>query len=126
MRISDWSSECALPIWPQQSQRFFQTGSSPIDLRGFGAGRTLTLVDGNRFTSGTVDSSLIPVNLIERIEVVTGGASAAYGSDAVAGVVNFVLRKRIEGVRGSMQAGISEEGDASERVFNIEIGRAHV
>lgn len=106
----------------QQSQRFFQTGGSNVDLRGLGTGRTLTLVDGNRFVSGTVDTSLIPVNLIERIDVVTGGASAAYGSDAVAGVVNFVLRKRLDGLRASAQYGISQEGDDKERVFNIGFG----
>ena len=120
--IIDRLPSVRLSAGAQQSQRLFQTGASPIDLRGFGAARTLTLVDGNRFTSGTVDSALIPVNLIERVDVVTGGASAAYGSDAVAGVVNFVLRKRLEGIRASVQYGISGEGDAEERVFNIGFG----
>ncbi|PZU61222.1 MAG: hypothetical protein DI547_02080 [Sphingobium sp.] len=122
--LTDRLPSVRLSSGAQQSQRFFNTGAAPIDLRGFGPGRTLTLVDGNRFASGTVDSNLIPVNLIERVDIVTGGASAAYGSDAVAGVVNFVLRKRIEGFRASVQSGFSEEGDASERVFNLAFGSA--
>ncbi|HWL47643.1 MAG TPA: TonB-dependent receptor plug domain-containing protein, partial [Sphingomonadaceae bacterium] len=72
-------------------------GARTVDLRGLGAPRTLVLVDGRRFVQstaeGTVDTNLIPSILIDRIEVVTGGASAAYGSDAVAGVVNFILDK---------------------------------
>ncbi|HTM96880.1 MAG TPA: TonB-dependent receptor [Croceibacterium sp.] len=120
--IIDRLPSVRLSAGPQQQQRFFNSGATPIDLRGFGAGRTLTLVDGNRFGSGTIDSALIPVNLIDRIDVVTGGASAAYGSDAVAGVVNFVLRKRMEGISATAQFGISEHGDDIERVFNLAFG----
>lgn len=113
-------------VGPSQSQRLFGGGQAPIDLRGLGTARTLTLVDGNRFTpaneNGTVDSSLIPVNLIDRIDVVTGGASAAYGSDAVAGVINFVLRKKLTGIELSLQQGISEEGDGRETVASFAAG----
>lgn len=109
-----------------QAQRLFLSGQAPIDLRGLGPVRTLTLLDGERFTptsdDGTVDSNIIPIGLLDRIDVVTGGASAAYGSDAVAGVVNLVLRKKLSGVRLSAQQGITEAGDASEHVFTLAAG----
>lgn len=85
-----------------------------LDLRGLGANRNLILVDGERLaassTTGTVDISQIPNALIERIEVVTGGATAVYGSDAISGVINFVLRDDFEGVSISSQANVAEEG----------------
>ncbi len=90
-------------------------GGRILDLRGLGSVRTLVLVDGKRFvpstTQGTVDTNLIPSILLERAEVVTGGASAAYGSDAVAGVVNFILNDRMEGLRTSAEYGISNYSD---------------
>lgn len=100
-------------------------GANLADLRGLGAQRTLVLVNGRRFVastiagsgnspSGSVDLNLIPTALIERSEVVTGGASAAYGSDAVAGVVNVILNTDLDGVRGSLQYGISQEDDNRE------------
>ncbi|MDR2214459.1 MAG: TonB-dependent receptor, partial [Nevskiaceae bacterium] len=77
--------------------------------------RTLILVDGKRFVpstnNGTVDTNMIPSILLERAEVVTGGASAAYGSDAVAGVVNFILNERLTGIRASADFGTSTYGD---------------
>ena len=92
-------------------------GARVLDLRGLGATRTLVLLDGKRFipstTVGTIDANLIPSALISRTEVVTGGASAAYGSDAVAGVVNFILDKNFTGLKASIQGGISQRGDAS-------------
>ena len=84
------------------------TGTATVDLRGLGANRTLVLVDGRRLHIGTPsgnpgntapDLNFIPASLIERVEVVTGGASAVYGADAVAGVVNFIMQKNFEGVR---------------------------
>ncbi|PTS88625.1 hypothetical protein DBR17_04330, partial [Sphingomonas sp. HMWF008] len=100
-------------------------GANLADLRGLGANRTLVLVDGRRFVastvagggfspSGTVDLNMIPTVLLSRSEVVTGGASAAYGSDAVAGVVNLILDKDFSGLRGSAQYGISDRGDNKE------------
>jgi outer membrane receptor protein involved in Fe transport len=90
-------------------------GGRILDLRGLGAVRTLTLVDGKRFvpstTEATVDTNMIPSILLSRAEVVTGGASAVYGSDAVSGVVNLILDKRLEGYRFNAQAGISQYGD---------------
>jgi iron complex outermembrane receptor protein len=78
-------------------------GASNADLRGLGTQRTLVLIDGRRvgFTdpAGTIDTNIVPVALISSVEIVTGGASAAYGSDAVAGVVNFVLNKNLQGLR---------------------------
>jgi len=99
------------------STRFIGTvGLNLLDLRGLGTSRTLVLVNGRRHITASageflVDVNTIPTDLIERVDVVTGGSSAVYGSDAVAGVVNFVLRRDFEGVRVRGQGGISEEGD---------------
>jgi iron complex outermembrane receptor protein len=90
-------------------------GARLLDLRGLGPVRTLVLVDGRRFVAstpqGSIDTNLIPSALIERVEVVTGGASAAYGSDAVAGVVNFIMNRKLEGVKASASYGSSERSD---------------
>lgn len=87
---------------------------STIDLRGLGPGRTLILLNGERLpastTTGVTDVSQIPTGLIERIDVVTGGASAVYGSDAIAGVVNFILKNDFEGVELTGQTSLSEDG----------------
>lgn len=95
---------------------------STLDLRGLGPQRTLILVDGERVpassTTGVVDIGTIPAGLIERVDVVTGGASAVYGSDAMAGVVNFVLKDNFEGLELSSQYGITEEGDGAS--FNVQ------
>src|SRR6478672_3670653 len=95
------------------STRFIGTsGLNILDLRGLGESRTLVLVNGRRHITGSVgdflvDTNTIPTDLIERVDVVTGGSSAVYGSDAVAGVVNFILKKDYEGVSLRGQAGIS-------------------
>src|SRR6185437_16319822 len=90
--------------------------SSTLNLRNFGAQRTLVLMDGHRLTpsndDGTVDVDTIPQMLISRVDVVTGGASAVYGSDAVTGVVNFVLDKKFTGVKADINTGISTYADA--------------
>jgi iron complex outermembrane recepter protein len=87
-----------------------------LNLRGFGIQRNLVLLDGNRMSptsyTGAVDTNVIPQMLVQRVEVVTGGASAVYGSDAVSGVVNFVLNKKFEGLKFEGQAGVSSRGDA--------------
>ena len=80
------------------------TGTASVDLRGLGPTRTLVLVNGRRLPAGDpnympADLNQIPVSLIKRVEVLTGGASAVYGSDAVAGVVNFIMNDRFEGVQ---------------------------
>lgn len=93
-------------------------GGSQLNLRALGGVRTLVLVNGRRHVAasagtGIVDVDTIPSVLIERIEVLTGGASAVYGSDAVSGVVNYVLRRDLEGIELDGQAGISERGDTN-------------
>jgi outer membrane receptor protein involved in Fe transport len=91
------------------------SGANLVDLRGLGTTRTLVLVDGRRFIpstiQGRIDLNAIPASLIERAEVVTGGASAAWGSDAIAGVVNLIFKKKKTGLDGDLQYGISEYGD---------------
>lgn len=100
------------------------THGNVLNLRGVGGLRTLILFDGLRVPpttySGSVDTNVIPNLLVERVEVVTGGASAAYGSDAVSGVVNFVLDKDFTGIKGVAQAGISQRGDNE----NYRVGAA--
>jgi iron complex outermembrane receptor protein len=87
-----------------------------LDLRGLGSIRTLVLQNGHRvpgtYFDTTVDSNMLPQMLVQRVEVVSGGASAVYGSDAVSGVVNFILDTKFEGFKGLLQAGISGYGDA--------------
>ncbi|MCX7359943.1 MAG: TonB-dependent receptor [Alphaproteobacteria bacterium] len=98
-----------------------------VDLRGLGPNRTLVLVNGERVpassTAGTVDINTIPASLISRIEVVTGGASAVYGSDALAGVVNFVLKDDYEGGEVTMTYGSElETGNSAEFEINGLVG----
>ena len=93
-------------------------GAATLSLRGIGSNRNLVLLDGRRATpgnaTGVVDISTIPTAAIERVEVISGGASATYGADAVAGVTNFILKKNFEGLELDAQAGISQEGDSFE------------
>lgn len=93
-------------------------GAATISLRGIGANRNLVLIDSRRATpsnaSGVVDISTIPSAAIERIETISGGASATYGADAVAGVTNFILKKNFQGLELDGQAGLSQEGDGFE------------
>ena len=99
------------------SSRFIGTaGLSLLDLRGLGTDRTLVLVNGRRHVTSTpgdngFDVNTIPIDLVQRIDIITGGNSAVYGSDAVAGVVNFVMRTDYDGFSMRGQAGISEQGD---------------
>lgn len=99
------------------SIRFIGTaGLNILDLRGLGPERTLTVVNGRRHVTAvpgdtSVDVNTIPTDLIERVDIVTGGNSAVYGSDAVAGVVNFVLKRDFEGFRVRAQSAIADEGD---------------
>ena len=93
-------------------------GGNVLSLRNFGASRTLVLLDGHRVPSsnqdGTVNVDILPQMLMSRVDIVTGGASAIYGSDAVAGVVNYVLDKRYTGFKFKADAGISNYGDGGE------------
>ncbi|TRO92931.1 TonB-dependent receptor [Glycocaulis profundi] len=101
-------------------------GSASIDLRNLGSNRNLVLMDGRRVVPfslvGSVDTNVIPLALIERVDLVTGGAAAVYGSDAISGVVNFVLRDDFEGVEFSGSWGTSGEGDADRRRADVTVG----
>jgi outer membrane receptor protein involved in Fe transport len=102
------------------SSRFLGTaGLNLLDLRGLGTQRTLVLVNGRRHVGSDIlnnavspDTNTIPTDLIERVDIVTGGDSAVYGSDAIAGVVNFVMKRNFEGLQVRAQGGQSSQGDA--------------
>ena len=93
-------------------------GASTISLRGLGANRNLVLLDGYRAVpvnaTMAVDVNSIPAAAIERVEVITGGASSVYGADAVAGVVNFILKKDFEGLDLDIQTGAMQNGEGAE------------
>jgi outer membrane receptor protein involved in Fe transport len=101
-------------------------GTASVDLRGLGSQRTLVLVNGKRMVptgqDGTVDINNIPAALIERVEVVTGGASAVYGSDAVAGVVNFIMKTDFEGVQFDSRYSLTEENDGDRYDLSLTMG----
>ena len=101
-------------------------GTATVNLRGLGSNRTLVLINGVRVvptgSGGSVDINMVPNALIENIEVLTGGASAVYGSDAVAGVVNFILKDDFEGVNLNAGWEKTEEGDAGVYSADITLG----
>jgi outer membrane receptor protein involved in Fe transport len=103
-----------------------QQGLSSFSLRGLGEVRTLTLLDGQRVTPanfiGVPDVSQFPQLLVERVDVVTGGASASYGSDAVGGVVNFITNKRFKGFKANIQSGITTYGDDANITAQVAWG----
>ncbi len=104
-----------MPTATNSSMSGGSSGMNAVNLRSLGLNRTLVLLDGRRSVGSTsdniVDINLFPQNLISRVDVVTGGASAAYGSDAVAGVVNFILDKQFTGFKADASGGITEYGD---------------
>jgi len=110
------------------SSRFIGTvGLGLLDLRGMGTNRTLVLVNGRRHVGSSpgstdVDVNTIPVEWIERVEVITGGASAVYGADAVAGVVNFILKKSFDGFEIRSQYGEAGEGNFDRRFISLSGG----
>ncbi|MGB2220218.1 MAG: TonB-dependent receptor plug domain-containing protein, partial [Henriciella sp.] len=126
------NTEGLLNTLPQTVPGLDRTSNNPggglatVNLRGLGSGRTLVLVDGKRVVpstgGGTVDINNIPSALVERVEVVTGGASAVYGSDAVAGVVNFILKDDFEGIEASTSYEMTEENDAEIFSANLTMG----
>ena len=103
-----------------------QAGLNILNLRNIGGVRTLVLIDGQRSvgatTTGLVDINDIPQDLVTRVDVVTGGASAAYGSDALAGVVNFVLDRTYEGVKGEISGGMTSYGDDTNYRVRLTAG----
>lgn len=105
------------------------TGTTEVDLRNLGSNRTLVLVDGHRWINGTsfagtgaVDLNTIPTAIIERIEILKDGASAIYGSDAIAGVINFITRKDVTGVQASTQFGAYNAEDGLQQQHNLSFG----
>ena len=112
------------------------TGTATVNLRGLGSPRTLVLVDGRRMPYGGVDFRLggadlnqIPTAMVERVEVLTGGASAVYGSDAIAGVVNFIMKKDFEGVQIDAQYSLYQHnndfgGPGAVKLRDVIAGRA--
>ncbi len=113
----------------QNSGRFIGTaGINALDLRGQGTARTLVLQNGRRHVSSqpgqqTVDVNTIPTELVERIDIVTGGNSALYGSDAVAGVVNFITKRDFEGLEVRGQSGISDRFDRGNYYISVTAGK---
>ena len=103
-------------------------GINAVNLRGLGQTRTLVLLDGQRSVgsafSGLVDVNTFPQDLIERVEVVTGGASAQYGSDAVGGVANFILNKKFKGLKLGADTGITTYGDGHNYRFTATAGQS--
>jgi outer membrane receptor protein involved in Fe transport len=106
------------------------SGLNILDLRGLGILRTLVLVNGRRHVGGdvlltgvAVDVNTIPTDLIDRVDVVTGGNSAVYGSDAIAGVVNFVLKQDYDGIMMRAQGGESKYGDANAYFLSALVGK---
>jgi hypothetical protein len=101
-------------------------GTADVNLRGFGATRNLVLVNGRRFAIAgpeqTTDLNTIPTALIERTEIVTGGSSAVYGSDAITGVVNFIMRDDFEGVEGRAQIGLDSSTQTFNKSFTVTAG----
>ena len=109
----------------------FATGASAPSLRGFNDAYTITLFDGLRTAyypladdgyRNFVDINTIPESIVDRIEVLQDGASANYGADAVAGVVNVIIKKEIRGIHGNASYGVSEKGDAKEKRFDLTLG----
>lgn len=101
-------------------------GVATIDLRGLGSQRSLIMVNGKRLTpfsiDGVVDTSTVPTALIERIDIVTGGASAVYGSDAISGAVNFIMKRDFEGIDITSHYSQTEEGDGDRMTASITMG----
>ncbi|BBO30113.1 TonB-dependent receptor (plasmid) [Alteromonas sp. I4] len=104
------------------------TSGNYLNLRGLEPKRALVLFDGNRMPDsalfGGVDINMIPSFMLHRVEVVTGGASAVYGSDAVAGVINFIVDKNFSGVKFEMEGGNAERGDNETKRFGIGVGES--
>jgi outer membrane receptor protein involved in Fe transport len=110
----------------ESNGRGFGTPTPGFNLYGLGTIRTLVLMDGNRvpgtFYDTTVNADMLPQMLVQRVDVVTGGASAVYGSDAVAGVVNYIIDHNFNGFKGLAQGGISDYGDAKSFRLGAAVG----
>jgi iron complex outermembrane receptor protein len=115
-----------VPNLSSQSNNPSSNGRAFIDLRGLGINRNLVLVDGRRgmgsTAGGVVDVNTIPAALIDRVEIISGGAAAVYGADAVAGVVNFMMKKTFDGFAVDASYGVTEQGDGEEMTADITFG----
>ncbi len=109
----------------------FSTGASAVSLRGFNDAFTLTIFNGLRMATyplpddgyrGIVDLNTIPESIVDHVDVLEDGASATYGSDAIAGVVNVIIKKEIQGLHVNMSGAISQLGDAGEQRFDATYG----
>ncbi|HEV7385713.1 MAG TPA: TonB-dependent receptor plug domain-containing protein, partial [Phenylobacterium sp.] len=110
------------------SSTLFNAGEARADIRGLGSNRTLVLMDGRRHVNGdaaspAVDLNMIPSLMIDRVEVQPGGVSAIYGSEAIAGVVNLIMKKSYDGLQIDVQGGIAQPGDGSEFVGGVIWGK---
>ncbi len=110
-----------------EAENEVSVGENFLNLRNLGVNRTLVLVDGQRFVAGdsgtsAVDTNAIPLAMIERVDVFTGGASAIYGADAVTGVVNFILKDDFEGIAFDAQYGDAESGDFEDQQYSLTAG----
>jgi outer membrane receptor protein involved in Fe transport len=124
--------ESALNQMPQVTPQFDRTANNPgngtatINLRGLGSNRTLVTINGRRvspsWVGSTVDINGIPQSLVDRVEIITGGATTVYGADAVAGVVNFILRDDFDGFGLDTSLYATEHGDANTRDINLSYG----
>lgn len=117
------SNTQSIVITPQQPM-----GGNYLNLRGTGINRVLVLLDGQRFAPTTfenaVDTNMFPQLLMQRVDIVTAGASAGYGSDAVSGVVNFVLDKSFIGLKGIIEGGLSQRSDDAMFRYGIAVGQS--
>jgi iron complex outermembrane receptor protein len=126
-RVEDMTNELPQVFGAQNSNLANSSnGTATVDLRGLGAQRTLVLINGRRMGYGDITSSAsdlnqIPGALVERVEVLTGGASAIYGSDAISGVVNFIMRDDFEGLRLDAQYGFYNHSNDSDNGYIREV-----
>ncbi len=113
----------------QYSTGYFNSGAATLNLRNLGDNRNLVLLEGRRLQPSTsnlaIDINTIPSALVENVEVITGGASAVYGADAVSGVVNFKLKRNFQGAQFDAYYGLSERGDNEIVDLSARIRRQH-
>lgn len=130
-QISDYINELPALVGSQTPRAATTSAAATVganlyNLRALGANRTLVLLNGHRVApttlTGNIDVNLLPQAIVQRVDIVTGGASAAWGSDAVAGVINYVLDTKFTGVMGQVQSGISDSGDARSILATLTVG----
>jgi outer membrane receptor protein involved in Fe transport len=122
------SVSSAQSVAPSETGGGGAVGSATLNLRGLGAERTLVLVNGRRHVAGVAETSVVDINsipssLIKQVEVLTGGASAVYGADAVTGVVNFVLDREFDGLELGLSGGISDNSDGGNIDAYVKFGK---